>query len=90
VCGRSGAEPAVNDDRLRRPSAAGGLRAEEPGTFVRRADETLLGRQPDPDGPVFDAKEIASGVLPANPVDRLLSSSELEEQLRPGLPNPER
>jgi len=55
----------------------------EPETFVRRAYEVFLGREADQDGLAFYSKEIASGIPPSNTVDCLLSSSELEDRLRP-------
>jgi hypothetical protein len=54
-----------------------------PEAFVRRAYEVLLGREPDEDGLAFYSKEIASGIPPSSTVDCLLSSSELEDLLRP-------
>ncbi len=56
---------------------------EEPEAFVRRAYEVLLGREADPGGLAFYSKEIVGGVPPSNTVDCLVSSSELEEKLRP-------
>jgi SAM-dependent methyltransferase len=55
----------------------------EPEDFVRRAYQVLLGREADADGLAFYSKEIASGTPPSNTVDCLLSSSELEDRLRP-------
>jgi SAM-dependent methyltransferase len=55
----------------------------EPEAFVRRAYEVILGREADEDGLAFYSKEIASGTPPSNTVDCLLSSSELEDRLRP-------
>ncbi len=55
----------------------------EPEDFVRRAYRVILGREADADGLAFYAKEIASGIPPSNTVDCLLSSSELEDRLRP-------
>jgi len=64
--------------------------ADEPEAFVRRAYEVLLGREADPGGLAFYAKEIAGGVPPSNTVDCLVSSAELEEKLRPEIKNVER
>ncbi len=55
----------------------------EPEDFVRKAYRVILGREADADGLAFYAKEIASGIPPSNTVDCLLSSSELEDRLRP-------
>jgi hypothetical protein len=54
---------------------------------VSRAYEVLLGREADPDGLAFYAKEIASGIPASNTVDCLVSSAELEEKLRPQTQN---
>lgn len=54
-----------------------------PEAFVRRAYEVFLGREADEDGLAFYSKEIASGIPPSSTVDCLLSSSELEDRLRP-------
>ena len=54
-----------------------------PEGFVRRAYEVFLGREADEGGLAFYSKEIASGVPPSNTIDCLLSSSELEDRLRP-------
>jgi hypothetical protein len=54
-----------------------------PEEFVRRAYEVLLGREADAGGLAFYAGEIEGGIPPSNTVDCLISSSELEEQLRP-------
>lgn len=59
---------------------SGGL---EPEAFVRQAYEVLLGREADADGLAFYSKEIGSGIPRSNTVDCLLSSSELEDRLRP-------
>ena len=50
---------------------------------MRRAYRVLLGREADPGGLSFYAKEIAGGVPRSNTVDCLLASSEMEERLRP-------
>lgn len=55
----------------------------EPEAFVRRSYEVILGREADADGLAFYTKEIASGIPPSSTVDCLLSSSELEDRLRP-------
>jgi SAM-dependent methyltransferase len=55
----------------------------EPDDFVRKAYEVILGREADPDGLAFYSKEITSGTPASNTVDCLLSSSELEDRLRP-------
>jgi SAM-dependent methyltransferase len=55
----------------------------KPEAFVRRAYEVLLGREADEAGLDFYSREIASGVPPSNTVDCLISSSELEDRLRP-------
>ena len=55
----------------------------EPEAFVQRAYEVILGREADEDGLAFYSKEIASGIPPSSTVDCLLSSSELEDRLRP-------
>ena len=55
----------------------------EPEAFVRRAYGVFLGREADEDGLAFYSKEIASGIPPSSTVDCLLSSSELEDRLRP-------
>jgi SAM-dependent methyltransferase len=54
-----------------------------PEAFVRRAYEVFLGREADEDGLAFYSKEMASGIPPSSTVDCLLSSSELEDRLRP-------
>ena len=56
---------------------------EDPEAFVRRAYKVLLGREADPGGLSFYAKEIAGGIPRSNTVDCLLASSEMEERLRP-------
>ncbi len=56
---------------------------ESAEAFVSRAYEVLLGREADPGGLAFYAKEIAGGIPASNTVDCLVSSAELEEKLRP-------
>jgi hypothetical protein len=57
--------------------------SREPEEFVRRAYQVILGREADAGGLAFYSKEIAGGTPPSNTVDCLLSSSELEDRLRP-------
>ena len=59
-----------------------------PTDFVRRAYDVFLGRPADEGGLAFYSKEIESGIPPSNTVDCLLSSSELEDLLRPRAAEP--
>jgi SAM-dependent methyltransferase len=54
-----------------------------PEDFVRKAYLVILGREADADGLAFYSKEIANGTPRSNTADCLLSSSELEDRLRP-------
>jgi SAM-dependent methyltransferase len=54
-----------------------------PEAFVRRAYEVFLGREADDGGLATYSREIAGGVPPSNTIDCLVSSPELEDQLRP-------
>ena len=54
-----------------------------PEAFVRRAYEVFLGREADEGGLAFYSREIAGGVPRSNTIDCLLSSSEMEDRLRP-------
>jgi SAM-dependent methyltransferase len=54
-----------------------------PEAFVRRAYEVFLGREADEGGLAFYSREIVGGVHRSNTIDCLLSSSELEDRLRP-------
>jgi SAM-dependent methyltransferase len=82
--------PAVLSGRLSLRETAAPLLSrygeEAPEAFVSRAYQVLLGREADPDGLAFYAKEIASGIPASNTVDCLVSSAELEEKLRPETP----
>jgi SAM-dependent methyltransferase len=60
-----------------------------PDEFVKRAYEVLLGRPADPSGLAFYSKEIANGIPSSNTIDCLISSAELEDQLRTDSPGPE-
>jgi len=61
--------------------------ASPPEGFVRAAYGAVLGRDPDPDGLAFYAREIEEGVDRANTVDCLFASSELEDRLKPMQPS---
>jgi SAM-dependent methyltransferase len=79
--------PAILTGRLSLREAAAPLLSrhgeDSPEAFVSRAYHVLLGREADPDGLAFYAKEITSGIPASNTVDCLVSSAELEEKLRP-------
>ena len=88
---RSDLEAVVKGERSLRRLAERFLvdhASDEPEEFVRRAYEVLLGREADPGGLAFYAGEIAGGIPPSNTVDCLISSSELEDRLRPEVKGP--
>ena len=85
---RAAVEDIVSGRRSLRQMADGFLdenRGLEPEAFVRRAYEVFLGREADEGGLSFYSKEIASGIPPSYTIDCLLSSSELEDRLRPAV-----
>ena len=81
-----GAEAVLSGRRSLRQLAERFLKEHRglaPEAFVRRAYEVFLGREADEDGLAFYSKEISSGIPHSSTVDCLLSSSEMEDRLRP-------
>ncbi len=91
--GHTPAEAAtvISGEKSLRQLAEGFLARQEgasPEDFVRRAYEVFLGREADQGGLAFYTKQTAGGIPHSNTVDCLLSSSEMEELLRPEAPAP--
>ena len=57
--------------------------ADSASDFVTAAYRTFLGREPDPEGLAFYAREIETGTPRAHVVDCFLGSAELDRKLRP-------
>ncbi len=92
--GRLGLAPGearmvIDGDRSLRQSAEAFVvehGQEDPRAFVARAYQAVLGREADPGGLAFYVGQIDSGIPPANVIDCLLSSPELEGLLREEAP----